>query len=68
MDARTYSVETEALQVLTSEESRYYHLLPYRLEGEKILYCYGLEGQEYADAIKEISLLFGKTVIVHPKS
>lgn len=65
-DASTYSLETEALQVLTAEESRYYQLLPYRLDGENILYCYGIAGQEYADAIKEITLLFGKTVIVHP--
>lgn len=58
----TYPVETEALQVLTSEESRYYRLLPFRLEGENTLYCYGVDGQDYTDPVKEITLLFGKSV------
>lgn len=62
----TYMVETEALQMLTSEESRYYRLIPYRLDGEDELCCFGIDGQDYADTVKEISLVFGKTVIVQP--
>ena len=65
INANTYTVETEALQVLTSEESKYYQLLPYHLDGNTLC-CLGIEGREYADTIKEISLLFGKAVIVQP--
>ena len=65
INANTYTVETKALQVLTSEESRYYQLLPYHLDGDSLC-CFGIEGREYADTIKEISLLFGKTVAVQP--
>ena len=67
INANTYTVETKALQVLTSEESRYYQLLPYHLDGDSLC-CFGIEGREYADTIKEISLLFGKTVAVHANS
>lgn len=65
-NANTNPVETEALQLMTSEESRYYRLLPFHLEGENTLCCYGIDGEDYSDAIKEITLLFGKSVIIHP--
>lgn len=63
-DANLYTVETEALQLLTSEEAKFYQLLPYRLEGENVLCCFGIDSQDYTDAIKDITLLFGKSVIV----
>ena len=63
IDTSTYTVETEALQVLTSEEARFYHLLPYHLDGENTLCCFGIDGQDYADTIKEMTLLFSSRCI-----
>ena len=66
IDTSTYTVETEALQVLTLEEARFYHLLPYHLDGENTLCCFGIDGRDYADTIKEMTLLFGMSVTIQP--
>ncbi len=63
-DLDSITVRTEALQVLTSEEAAYYRLLPYDVDAEGRLLCLGEEGRDYADAIRDLDLLFGKKMSV----
>ncbi len=63
-DLDSITVRTEALQVLTSEEAAYYRLLPYDVDAEGRLLCLGEEGRDYADAIRDLDLFFGKKMSV----
>lgn len=63
-DMHEVIVETEALQVFTSEEAQYYHILPYRLSGSEELFCYGDESRNYDDSIHEIESVFGRRIHV----
>ena len=60
------SLDTEALQVFSSEEAEYYGLLPYGYDDVGTLLCLGDESRDY-DALKEeIRTLFGKEIQVKP--
>ena len=64
LDMSDITVRTEALQVLTSEEAAYYRLLPYDVDAEGRLLCLGEECRDYADAIRDLDILFGKEIAV----
>lgn len=60
------SLDTEALQVFSSEEAEYYGLLPYGYDDVGTLLCLGDDSRDY-DALKEeIRTLFGKEIQVKP--
>ena len=59
-------IDTEALQVFSPDEARYYELLPYGFDAGGRLLCLGREGKDYASALEEIRLLFGREVAVRP--
>lgn len=63
-DLNSITVRTEALQVLTSEEAAYYRLLPYDVDAGGRLLCLGEDGRDYADAIRDLDILFGKKLSV----
>lgn len=59
-------IDTEALQVFSPDEARYYELLPYEFDAGGRLLCLGREGKDYASAREEIRLLFGREILVRP--
>ena len=62
-DLNSITVRTEALQVLTSEEAAYYRLLPYDVDVGGRLLCLGEDGRDYADAIRDLDILLGRSCL-----
>ena len=59
-------VSTEALQLLTGDEAFHYRLVPYELDSDSILLCFGEDERDYDEAIHEIGIVYGLSVRIHP--
>lgn len=55
-------VSTEALQVFTGEEAFHYRLVPFELDGEANLHCYGDVELDYSSVAQEIEVVYGFTI------
>ena len=63
---RSEEVSTEALQVFTCDEAYHYRLVPYEVDGDSLLRCFGDEDLSYDAAVREIAVVYGFTVQVRP--
>lgn len=59
-------VSTEALQVLTGDEAFHYRLVPYEMDSDANLHCFGDQGRDYDAIIHEMSIVYGLSVTINP--
>ncbi|WP_291530711.1 GspE/PulE family protein [Bacteroides sp. UBA939] len=58
-------ISTEVIQLFSASEAHIYRLVPCLRSGNE-LQCYGQEGKDYSDTLREINVLFGFDVSIIP--
>ncbi|MBO4817444.1 MAG: type II/IV secretion system protein [Bacteroidales bacterium] len=61
---KNIKIDTEALQVFSADEAQFYRLLPYGYDEAGRLLCLGIEDEDYTSVSNEISMLFGKQILI----
>lgn len=59
-------IPTEIIQIFSPTEAWEYQLIPCERNSDRQLKCYGKEGIDYTETIREINVIFNETINVEP--
>ncbi|RNC63881.1 GspE/PulE family protein [Proteiniphilum sp. X52] len=59
-------IPTELIQLFSSKEATNYRIIPFEMQQNNILKCYGDENRDYQKTIQEIAIIYDLNVVIDP--